>query len=79
MSPGNQGVFQLLDEVAFRRVLVFYNSQKWERFTQDTDPKKIHLLHILIILFPPRWNSYGTFRISTVKPAWCSSEQIVGI
>ncbi len=24
MSPGNQGVFQLLKEVTFRRILVFY-------------------------------------------------------
>jgi hypothetical protein len=29
MSPGNQGVFQLLKEVAFRRILGFYSSRKW--------------------------------------------------
>ena len=29
MSPGNQGVFQLLKEVTFRRILEFYNSRKW--------------------------------------------------
>ena len=32
MSPGNQGVFQLLKEMAFRRILVFYNSRKWSHF-----------------------------------------------
>jgi len=29
MSPENQGVFQLLKEVAFRRILGFYSSRKW--------------------------------------------------
>ena len=29
MSPGNQGVFQLLKEVTFRRNLMFYNALKW--------------------------------------------------
>ena len=29
MSPGNQGVFQLLKEVAFRGILAFYDSRKW--------------------------------------------------
>jgi len=29
MSPGNQGVFQLLKEVTFRRILVFYDERKW--------------------------------------------------
>jgi len=32
MSPGNQGVFQLLKEVIFRRILVFYNALKWGHF-----------------------------------------------
>jgi hypothetical protein len=32
MSLGNQGVFQLLKDVTFRRVLVFYNSRKWGHF-----------------------------------------------
>jgi len=32
MSPGNQGVFQLLKEVTFRRILAFYDSIKWGRF-----------------------------------------------
>ena len=32
MSPGNLGVFQLLEEVTFRRILVFYNSQKSGHF-----------------------------------------------
>ncbi len=32
MSPGNQGVFQLLKEVSFRRILAFYNSRKWGHF-----------------------------------------------
>jgi hypothetical protein len=26
MSPENQGVFQLIKEVTFRRILAFYNS-----------------------------------------------------
>ena len=29
MSPGNFGVFQLLKEVTFRRILVFCSSRKW--------------------------------------------------
>ena len=29
LSPENQGVFQLLKEVIFRRILAFYNSRKW--------------------------------------------------
>jgi hypothetical protein len=32
MSPENQGVFKLLKKVAFRGILVFYNSRKWGRF-----------------------------------------------
>ncbi len=32
MSPGNQGVFQLLKEVTFRRILTFYSSEKWGHF-----------------------------------------------
>ena len=32
MSPGNQGVFQLLKEVIFRRILAFYNLRKWSYF-----------------------------------------------
>jgi len=32
MSPGNQGVFQLLKEVTFRRILVFYGPRKWDHF-----------------------------------------------
>ena len=32
MSLENQGFFQLLKEVTFRRILVFYNSRKWGRF-----------------------------------------------
>jgi len=32
MSPENQGVFQLLKEVTFRRILAFYNSRKWGHF-----------------------------------------------
>jgi len=32
MSPGNQGVFQLLKEVTFRRILAFYNARKWGCF-----------------------------------------------
>jgi hypothetical protein len=31
MSLENQGVFQLLKEVAFRRILVFYYSRKWSQ------------------------------------------------
>ncbi len=30
MPPGNQGVFQLLIEVTFRRILAFYSSRKWD-------------------------------------------------
>jgi hypothetical protein len=33
MSPGNQGVFQLLKEVTFRRILVFYSERKWVYFS----------------------------------------------
>jgi hypothetical protein len=29
MSLGNKGVFQLLEEVAFREIVELYNSQKW--------------------------------------------------
>ena len=29
MSPENYGVFQLLKEVTFRRILAFYSSRKW--------------------------------------------------
>ncbi len=32
MSPENQGVFQLLKEVTFRRILAFYSSRKWGYF-----------------------------------------------
>jgi len=32
MSPENQGVFQLLKEVIFRRILAFYNLRKWSCF-----------------------------------------------
>gem|GEM_PF-5471640 len=32
MSLENQGVFQLLKEVAFRRILAFYSSRKWGYF-----------------------------------------------
>jgi len=32
MSPGNQGVFQLLKEVTFRRILAFYDARKWGHF-----------------------------------------------
>jgi hypothetical protein len=33
MSPENCGVFQLLKEVTFRRILTFCSSQKWGCFT----------------------------------------------
>jgi len=40
MSLENQGVFQLLKEVTFRRILVFYVARKWGRlykfFRRDT-------------------------------------------
>jgi len=29
ISPENQGVFQLLKNVTFRRILAFCNSRKW--------------------------------------------------
>jgi hypothetical protein len=29
MSPGNKGVFQLLEEVTFRGIMAFYNARKW--------------------------------------------------
>jgi hypothetical protein len=32
MSPENQGVFQLLNEVTYRGILAFYNSRKWGHF-----------------------------------------------
>ncbi len=32
MSPENCGVFQLLREVIFRRILAFCNAQKWNNF-----------------------------------------------
>ncbi len=32
MSPENQGVFQLLKDGTFRRILTFYNSRKWGHF-----------------------------------------------
>ncbi len=32
MSPENYGVFQVLKEVNFQRILAFYNSQKWGHF-----------------------------------------------
>ena len=32
MSPENQGVFQLLKEVTFRRILAFYSSRTWGHF-----------------------------------------------
>jgi hypothetical protein len=32
MSPENQGVFQLLKEVTFWRILKFCNSRKWGHF-----------------------------------------------
>jgi len=32
VSPENQGVFQLLKEVTFRRILAFYSSRKWGHF-----------------------------------------------
>jgi len=32
MSPENQGVFQLLKEVTFRKILAFYNSRQGDRF-----------------------------------------------
>jgi len=32
MSLENRGVFQLLKEVTFRRILAFYNSRKWGYF-----------------------------------------------
>jgi len=32
MSPENQGVFQLLKEVNFRRILAFCSSRKWGHF-----------------------------------------------
>ncbi len=32
MSPENQGVFLLLKEVTFRRILAFYNARKWGHF-----------------------------------------------
>ena len=32
MSPENQGVFQLMKEVTFRGILVFYNLRKWGYF-----------------------------------------------
>ncbi len=32
MSPENQGVFQFLKKVTFRRVLAFFNSRKWGHF-----------------------------------------------
>ncbi len=35
MSPGNQGVFQLMKEVTFQRILTFCNSEKWGRFGGD--------------------------------------------
>jgi len=35
MSPGNQGVFQLLKEVTSRRILTFYNYRKRRCFSGD--------------------------------------------
>ncbi len=35
MSPGNQGVFQLIKKVTFRRILVFYDARKWGHFWGD--------------------------------------------
>ena len=32
MSPGNQGVFQLLKEITFRNILAFYSLRKWSHF-----------------------------------------------
>ena len=32
LSPGNQGVFQLLKEVTYRRIPAFYNLRKWGHF-----------------------------------------------
>jgi len=32
MSPENCGVIQLLKEATFRRILAFYNAQKWSLF-----------------------------------------------
>jgi hypothetical protein len=32
MSPGNQGVFQLVGRITFRRILVFYSTGKWGFF-----------------------------------------------
>ena len=32
MSLGDRRVSQLLKEVAFRRILAFYNSRKWDHF-----------------------------------------------
>ncbi|MHC4243604.1 MAG: hypothetical protein ACYSU4_14455 [Planctomycetota bacterium] len=40
MSPENQGVYQLLEEVNFRRIQAFYNSRKWGHF--------LELLHWLV-------------------------------
>ena len=34
MSLENQGVFQLLKKVTFRRILTFYNSRKWGHFVE---------------------------------------------
>ena len=35
MSPENQGVFQLLKDGTFRRILAFYNHRKWSHFSGD--------------------------------------------
>ncbi len=36
MSPEYQGVFQLLKEVTFRRILAFYCSRKWDYFPHSS-------------------------------------------
>ena len=48
MSPENQGVFQLLNEVTFRRILVFYNS--WERYLSCAPDGLVELVQDILAM-----------------------------
>jgi len=50
MSPENCGVFQLMEEITFRRNLAFYNSQKWGRLLQP--PSDSSLVAQILIAEP---------------------------
>jgi len=67
MSPGNQGVFQLLKEVTFWRILTFYSSLYISKIKRLTSPYPIHHVKVFNLVSAPN-NGHGPAAESAQKP-----------